>query len=84
MNKYAGPVRSAQGLTEALNFFENQADFSLSEAKNIAEMELRNMLLVGQLICEAALMRTESRGAHYREDYPAASERWVKHIILRL
>jgi len=56
----------------------------LSEAKNIAEMELRNMLLVGQLICEAALMRTESRGAHYREDYPAASERWVKHIILRL
>lgn len=84
MNKYAGPVRSHQGLTKALNFFENQADLFLSEAKNIAEMELRNMLLVGQLICEAALMRMESRGAHYREDYPAANERWIKHIILRL
>ena len=32
--------------------------------------EARNMLIVAKLIVEFALSRKESRGAHYREDYP--------------
>jgi succinate dehydrogenase/fumarate reductase flavoprotein subunit len=43
--------------------------------------ELCNMLLVGQLLTAAALRRTESRGVHYRSDYPEQSPRWDKHIF---
>ncbi|WP_227761822.1 FAD-dependent oxidoreductase [Zhaonella formicivorans] len=39
---------------------------------------------VAQCVTKAALLRTESRGAHYREDYPAAdNKRWLKHLTIR-
>lgn len=45
--------------------------------------ELCNMVLVGRLIIEAALMREESRGAHFRTDFPEPSPDWEKHIVFR-
>ncbi len=33
-------------------------------------LELNNMLLSGEMLAKACLMRKESRGGHYREDYP--------------
>ena len=36
-----------------------------------AEFELRSLQFMGQLVAKAALERQESRGAHYREDFPA-------------
>jgi L-aspartate oxidase len=36
----------------------------------IHALELRNLLLVGELVAKSALQRRESRGGHYREDYP--------------
>ena len=40
------------------------------------------MLEVAQLTAESALIREESRGAHYRSDYPETREEWKKSIIL--
>ena len=37
-------------------------------------MNLQNLILVSREICEAALVRENSRGAHYREDFPDAGE----------
>jgi L-aspartate oxidase len=48
-----------------------------------AEHELANMLLVGRLMSAAALQREESRGAHYRLDFPADCEAWRRHIVFR-
>jgi len=47
-------------------------------------LELKNLLLTGRLVAQAALKRTESRGSHYREDFPAMSEdpMWRKAIAL--
>ncbi|WP_306327139.1 fumarate reductase/succinate dehydrogenase flavoprotein subunit [Streptomyces venezuelae] len=39
-------------------------------------LDLRNMLLVGECVARAALERTESRGGHTREDYPAMDRAW--------
>ena len=38
--------------------------------------DLRNMLLVARLVAEAALARSESRGAHQREDFPDMLAEW--------
>jgi len=39
--------------------------------------EARNIILVARLVTYAALCRTESRGAHYRRDYPVPSPEWA-------
>jgi L-aspartate oxidase len=44
--------------------------------------ELSNLVLLGRLIAEASLIRKESRGAHFREDFPQPSSDWLKHVVL--
>jgi L-aspartate oxidase len=45
--------------------------------------ELGNLVLAARLTTEAALMRTESRGAHYRSDCPEALDEWRRRIVFR-
>jgi len=50
----------------------------------IEARELDHMLVTAQVIVEAALIRTESRGAHQRRDYPKQDDaQWLKHIGFR-
>ena len=47
-------------------------------------LELRNMRVVAEMVCRAALKRTESRGAHFRVDYPDEDNNlWLKNIVFR-
>lgn len=60
-----------------------------SQLAAIAKEELntatRNFVTVAQLITNGALFRTESRGGHYRRDYPEKdNEKWRLHTIQRL
>ncbi len=43
--------------------------------------EVGNMALVGLMMVQAALLRRESRGAHYRSDHPRRREKWKKRIF---
>jgi len=52
---------------------------SLKSIANLLEVE--NLAMVGELVTTAALMRTETRGAHNREDYPELVDNWAKHIV---
>jgi L-aspartate oxidase len=45
--------------------------------------ELTNLVLLGRLVTEAALQREESRGAHYRRDFPEPRPEWLRHIVFR-
>jgi len=45
--------------------------------------ELTDLLTCGRLVTEAALMREESRGAHFRSDLPQPREGWRRHIVFR-
>ncbi len=83
MGQKVGPVRSGSGLVEALNFFERWSHLSRCQVESAEQMEVKNMLLVGELVAEAALARRESRGGHYRSDYPGPNPRWQKHVIFR-
>ncbi len=50
---------------------------------HVLAMEQRNMLDVAQVITQAALMRKESRGSHYRSDYPERDDdNWLSNIFV--
>jgi len=44
--------------------------------------EDRNLIDVGEAIVEAASMRTESRGSHFRRDYPERDQDWLTNIFV--
>ena len=67
-----GVVRDGPGLTAALERLEG-----LARPLPPGASEARNMVDAGRLIARAALARTESRGAHFRSDYPAPDPAWV-------
>ncbi len=47
-------------------------------------LELESLLHLSETILRSALARTESRGAHFREDYPERNDRdWLKHTLIR-
>ena len=45
----------------------------------VEAIQVPYMLDVAQMIVKSAIFRTESRGAHYREDYPETQSDWLKH-----
>jgi succinate dehydrogenase/fumarate reductase flavoprotein subunit len=55
------------------------------DMRRIDWFDLRNMLLVSRIVAETALARTETRGAHQREDYPRLSPDWELNqaVVLR-
>jgi succinate dehydrogenase/fumarate reductase flavoprotein subunit len=88
-----GIIREEQGLIRALGAVkdiqnETSASSSKSElnAKELLDLiELRSAVRVATLILEAALMRRESRGSHFREDFPAQNDaQWQGHLQVHL
>ena len=87
-----GLIRSEEGLNRALAEFQRMEEEDLpritlaspSRRYNrewIETMELSNLLKVARAVATPALRRTESRGAHFREDYPQWDNRnWLKHL----
>jgi len=81
----AGIVRSNHRLQDALN----QIKVIASDAKKLypitpSTIELNNMLTVATLVIKSALSRNESRGLHYKEDYPQLDdEHFLKDTILQ-
>lgn len=57
-------------------------DGMLGDAADREGYELGNMVLLGRLMVESALLRQESRGSHYREDFPETAAEWERHIVL--
>jgi len=85
----AGILRSAESLSTALARIEELEGLSKTcRAENplelVRRLDLNNMLLVSKMVCKAALYRTESRGAHYRSDWPQErNPEWLKNILIR-
>ncbi len=46
-------------------------------------LELKNMVLNARLMTEAALTREESRGAHFRNDFPTTRDIWRRRVIFK-
>lgn len=83
MVRYAGLRRNRAGLLKGLEELKRQLPlFQLALSKR-EELEYANLLTCAMLVTEAALHREESRGGHYREDYPERNDlSWRVHTIL--
>ncbi len=77
-----GIIRAGDTLDKAANTI-CAWEKRLEKPSDRSSYELNNMVLTARLVAEAALIRKESRGAHFRTDYPGTSPDWVKHIVLK-
>lgn len=78
VGEYLGPVRSGEGLKtlkqKLYDLRESIEGVRVRRERLWDLIELRSMLLLSLLITEGALEREESRGAHYREDFPSKDQ----------
>jgi L-aspartate oxidase len=78
----AGLLRDAQGLLAARDELRALAS-RISPALDRSGIEMRNLHTVSELIVRSALAREESRGAHYRNDFPHRDDaRFGKHSVV--
>ncbi len=77
-----GIIRDKEGLAQAANILAAW-QHSLPQPTDQPSHELSNLILTGRLLTEAALLREESRGAHFRSDFPESSTKWHCHIVWR-
>ncbi|MGI6227539.1 MAG: FAD-binding protein [Peptococcales bacterium] len=95
MSENVGIVRSGDKLEKAISLLDGleKEEFSritllgenLKEASKELRhyFELRNMLLLGKAIALSAIERRESRGTHYRQDFPKlGGSEWIKNIAV--
>ncbi len=76
MWEHAGIDRTAKGLRTCLDLLEG-----ITERLPVGATEEANMAETARLIAESALLRKESRGGHYRSDFPRSKRKWRgKHI----
>lgn len=82
MWRHVGIERSGDRLTEVAEMFDFWARYTLDKIfDDRAGWQVQNLLLVGALITRAAQWREESRGAHYRSDFPKPSDDYRCHDI---
>jgi fumarate reductase (CoM/CoB) subunit A len=81
-----GVIRNGKSLADAqreiLALRDQLRAVSPADYRQLSQViKLDNMLTVSEMVCKAALARTESRGAHYRTDYPEHNDaQWLKTI----
>jgi succinate dehydrogenase/fumarate reductase flavoprotein subunit len=86
VSRHVGPFRTEAGLTEALAEIARlkaalgPRPAGMAQAFDTMRLDwfdLRNMVLVAEAVARAAHARTESRGAHQREDFPTLGDAWA-------
>lgn len=86
MDKKVGMIRKSEQLETMIRWSQQQwQDLNNYPLSDQESWELANMLQISGMIARAALLREESRGGHYRSDFPVKEAHWSKtHIIFNL
>ncbi|OEF95779.1 L-aspartate oxidase [Desulfuribacillus alkaliarsenatis] len=82
MLRYVGLRRNKEGLESALEEFKKYSPMEGYAYSELSEYEFMNMLTCATLLTHSALAREESRGAHYRTDFPQTDSDWHRTISI--
>jgi succinate dehydrogenase/fumarate reductase flavoprotein subunit len=83
MWKNASVVRTEEGLKSAIAYISKAPSPMVKENEITKYLDYRNMLIVGKMVTESAIMRNESRGTHYRADCDEVNNpEWLKQIVI--
>jgi len=80
---HVGIIRSGKDLEYMTDLLASW-EISMQKPTDRASYELSNLVTIARLMAEAALLREESRGAHFRTDYAQTSPVWQKHITFKV
>lgn len=84
MESKVGIIRCGKSLAECIEKLKRWDEIFNVPLYNVESMEFRNMLTAGMLIADSALKREESRGAHFRSDFPGKDDRkWKKPVTVK-
>ncbi|MGC1121194.1 MAG: FAD-binding protein [Candidatus Methanofastidiosia archaeon] len=93
MWKHVGVIRDKEGLKNGIKALErarkNIQNMGISTRTYVWNKELVDaleaefMVETGLLVARAAQYRTESRGSHFREDYPESDSSWMVNVVLQ-
>ena len=92
MMKYVGIFRNGPEMAQALDKvkeLKKRAENIIIDDKSwlyntdlVGALELQNLILLAEIITIGAVRRQESRGAHYRNDFPTRDDdKWLKHTM---
>lgn len=81
MTVHAGIIRNATLLQEGLEQLKQLEKEIPSEENEYYSLISHNLITVARLIIGSALFRQESRGGHFREDFPQSDEKYLFHIV---
>ncbi|MEM9557753.1 MAG: L-aspartate oxidase [Acidobacteriota bacterium] len=76
--RHLGLVRDADGLQQALGALD-----TLCARRDDAPGDVANLVFVARLVAAAAQVREESRGGHYRADFPHEDATWARRLVWR-
>ena len=76
-----GMSRTDEGLRRAAEELDALSGVVSTAGDSAAELEVANLVTVGTLIAHAAWLRTESRGCHFRRDFPERDEEMTVRIV---
>ena len=79
MTSWVGVLRSAAGLAEAEILLDKLAG-DTTELVDQESWETTNLLTVSAALAAAAALREETRGSHWREDFPDRDDQWSGHF----
>ncbi len=81
MTRHAGIIRNEKLLQEGLSLLEKEKNTLDGDKNEYFTSISYNLIIVAELIIRSAIHRKESRGGHFREDYPCENEACHFHII---